>query len=204
VRARAGGLAPLLIALATAWVASCGYDTGIRLPEAIHGLGVEVFGNDSKQRDLEIEVQEALVDAVERMVHAPLVDPRAADLVLRGRIVNYTRRRGIRNAQNERLETGVLIALEVQLVRRGLDPGSDQPGAGTPPAPRPPGAANRDTTPAAAPGERVVRSLRASQEFGFALADPAGESAARERTIASLADRIVLELVGGFTEPREP
>lgn len=175
----------------------CGYSAGIRLPEGTRTVGVEVFGNDSKLRDLEVELQEALADAVDRMVHAPLVDPRRADLVLRGRIVSYTQRGGIRSPQNERLETGVNIAIEVQLVRRGvpLPPGVEP---GDAPAEPPTKRSDRNTTPATAADERVLRPLRLGQEFGFLLGEPLGEAQARRRTLQSLSDRVVLDLLGGI------
>jgi len=195
---------PWLAAGLCALAAACGYSTGIRMPDGIESVGVEVFGNDSKLRDLEVELQSALVDAMERLVHAPLVDPGRADLVLRGRVVDYARRGGIRSAQNVRLETGVRIAVEAQLVRRGLpeDALAPEPAAG--PAGRPAPASDRDSTPPTAPGERVLDRLRLGQEFGFVLSETQGEARARQRTLRNLADRIVLDLLGGLSGDASP
>jgi hypothetical protein len=174
----------------------CGYSTGFRLPEGMQSVGVEVFGNDSKLRDVELEFQEALVDSTARLVHAPIVDPSEADLVLRGRIVDYRRRGGIRSADNELLESGVTVVVEVQLVRRFAEsevrPGPEPARSDAPPAARD----DRISIPPTAPNERVLRPMRAIQEFGYRLAESYGEARARERTLANLADRIVLDLFG--------
>lgn len=184
-----------LLALA-ALPGGCGYTTGLRVPPGIDTVGVEVFGNDGRLRDLEFDLQEALSDSTRRLVHAPLVDPRDADLVLRGRIVEYRRRGGIRSTDNELLEDGVRITVEVQLVRRFpqsiVAPGPEPDRSALEPASRD----DRSTLPTTAPNERVLRPMRATQEFGFRIAETNGEALARERTLLNLADRIVLDLFG--------
>ncbi len=174
---------------------SCGYSTGIRLPPELETVGVEIFGNDSKVPNLEIELQLALTDSVERLVHAQLVDPRRADLFLRGRIVDYSRRGGIRSPDNKLLESGVGISVEALLVRRVATP-AQEPAAV--PAARPPPAArdDRNSLPPLQQDERVVRSMRAYQDFGYLVDQTSGEFAARSLTLENLADRIVLELFG--------
>lgn len=183
-----------LMLLAAAGAAGCGYSTGLRLPEEVHTVGVEVFGNDSKERDLEVEFQRLMVDAVDRMVHARIVPPEQADLILRGRIVSYERRNGIRSPENVLLETGVRITIEVQLVRRfdqsvvaeGPEPErSDLPHSRFD---------DRNSLPPTALNERVLRPMRASQEFGYLFDEPFAEADARERGLYSLAERFVLDL----------
>lgn len=181
------------LALAAA-AAGCGYTTGVRLPEQVRTVGVEVFGNDTKQRDLEVELQRELADAVARLVHARLVDPAQADLIVRGRVVDYVRRNGIRSPQNQLLETGVRITIEVQLVQR-FDQSSVLEGAEPERSDLPPSRADdRNTMPRTAQNERVVRPLRASQEFGYLVSEPYAEAVARERTLGNLAERVVLDL----------
>jgi len=183
----------LALALA-AGAGGCGYSTGVRLPEQVRTVGVEVFGNDSKQRDLEVELHRELADAVARLVHAPLVAPEQADLIVRGRIVDYERRNGIRSPQNQLLETGVRITIEAQLVQRfgqslvdeGPEPErSDEPRSRW---------EDRNSMPRTAQNERVVRPLRASQEFGYLVDEAYAEAVARERTLRNLAERVVLDL----------
>ncbi|HVS19398.1 MAG TPA: LPS assembly lipoprotein LptE [Planctomycetota bacterium] len=182
------------LALALALAAGCGYSTGVRLPEQVQTVGVEIFGNDSKQRDIEVELQRLVADAVARLVHARLVPPDQADLVVRGRIVEYVRRNGIRSPQNELLETGVRITLEVQLVQRfeqSLVVEGDEPERTDLPPMR---SDDRNSMPRTAQNERVVRPLRASQEFGYLTNENFAEPVARERTLRNLAERVVLDL----------
>jgi hypothetical protein len=185
------GVAALALGLVAG---ACGYSTGFRPPEGVETVGVEIFGNDSKLPDLELEMHEALVQSTSRLVHAPIVEPGKADLVLRGRIVEYRRRGGIRSSDNELLETGVRIVVDVQLVRRfpqsAVAPGPEPDRSGEPPSHRD----DRISMPPTAANERVVRPMRATQEFGYRLSEPAAEARARERTLTNLADRIVLVL----------
>jgi hypothetical protein len=163
---------PLL--LAALFLGACGYHTGLVAPEGTKTVGVEFFGNDGPLRDLEVELQAELAKAVERMVHLRVVDPLRADVVVRGRILDYRKRGGIRSKDNQLLETGVRIAVDAELVdptRRTGDDGK----------PLPP---------------RVLRSARTSSESGFRLEEPDGERAARARVLRNLADRLALDLFG--------
>lgn len=172
----------------------CGYSTGLRVPEQVRTVGVEVFGNDSKERDLEVEFQRYLADAVDRLVHAPLVAPEQADLILRGRIVSYERRNGIRSPDNVLLETGVRITIEIQLVQRfdqSVVSAGDEPLRSDLPRSH---LDDRNSLPPTRENERVLRPMRASQEFGYLVDEPFAEAVARERTLASLAERLVLDL----------
>lgn len=200
MRAAAAALALALAACSGA----CGYSAGLRVPEGVETVGVEVFGNDSKLRDLELELHSALVDSTSRLVQAPIVDPREADLVLRGRVVEYRHRSGIRDPSNVLLETGVRIVVDVQLVRRfpqsTLLPGPEPDRSGQPPSP----AGDRVSIPSTAPNERVLRPLRVTQEFGYRLSENQGEALARERTLNNLADRIVLDLFSALAYENAP
>lgn len=185
-----------------AGVSACGYSTGLRLPPEYRTVGVEVFGNDSKQRDVEVELQMQLTDAVDRLLHAPIVDPSVADLILRGRVVSYEHRNGIRSVDNVLLETGVRITLEAQLVQR-FDQGTVAPGREPSHSDEPPNRQDdRNSMPRTAPNERVLRPMRATQEFGYIFNEPYTEAVARERTLANLSERIVLDLFG--TLPGRP
>lgn len=174
--------------------AGCGYSTGLRLPDDVRTVGVEVFGNDSKVRDLEVEFQRLLVDSVDRLVHARIVPPDHADLILRGRIVSYERRNGIRSPDNVLLETGVRITIEAQLVQRFeqsvVVEGPEPERTDLPPRRDD----DRNSLPPTAQNERVLRPMRASQEFGYLVDEPFAEAVARERTLSSLAERFVLDL----------
>lgn len=193
-----------LLGLALALAGGCGYSTGVRLPEHIQTVGVEVFGNDSRQRDIEADLQQQLSDAVARLVHARLVPPEQADLIVRGRIVDYARRGGIRSPQNELLETGVRITIEAQLVQRFAQSqvveGAEPARSDLPPSPDD----DRNTMPRTAQNERVLRPVRATQEFGYMLAEDFGEAVARERTLRNLSERVVLDLFTALPPVGQP
>jgi hypothetical protein len=168
--------------------AGCGYRTGFEVPDDVRTVGVRLFQNDSKQRDLERELHLWMSDSVQRLVGATLVDPRRADLVLEGRLLDYSRRSGIRSPDNLLLETGVKIALEARLVRpAALALAPEQA------APTGSRAADGALGVPAVPSGSVLWRRTLSQEFGFRLDEAGGEGRTRERALRSLADRIVLE-----------
>lgn len=154
-------------------LAACGYRTGFLVPEHIGSIGVEIFDNVSKVRDLEAEVHDYVTESLRSRTEAHLVPPSLAELVIRGRVLDYSRRSGIRNRDNQLLETGVEITVEAELVRRRSDPEAR---------------------------EEVLRRITVDEESGFRLQEPNGEFDAKERVLRRLADRIVLELLAEFTQ----
>jgi hypothetical protein len=100
---------------------ACGYSTGLRAAERHRTIGVEFFGNDTYERDLERPFYDEVSRVLRDTSDAPLVDPRKADVVLRGTITEFRRRRGIRSAENRLLETGVYIEVQAELVDRLRD-----------------------------------------------------------------------------------
>lgn len=176
-------LSAALALFAALALAACGYRTGLTVPEGAKTVGVEFFGNDGPLRDLEVELQSELAQSLERMAHLRLVDPLSADVVVRGRIIDYRRRGGIRSRDNKMLESGVRITVEAEL----LDPERRYDSAGKLLAPR------------------RLRGTRTSAESGFRLEEPDGERAARARVLRNLADRLALDLFAEVAyEPRDP
>ncbi|MCC6408951.1 MAG: hypothetical protein IT453_17455 [Planctomycetes bacterium] len=166
-------LALLLAALGL----GCGYNTGFLVSKNVGSIGVEVFDNISKVRDLEADVHDYLTESLRSRTEAHLVPPSLAELVIRGRVLDYSRRSGIRNRDNQLLETGVQIAVEAELVRRRADPEAQ---------------------------EEVLRRIQVEEESGFRLQEANGELDARDRVLRRLADRIVLELLSEFTQESSP
>jgi hypothetical protein len=162
VRSRLAAAAASLALL----IAACGYRTGFTVPDA-QSVAVEIFGNDSKERDLEVELHDHLTDALDRLIDAPIVTPERADLVIRGTVLEYARRGGIRNTDNVLLENGVRITVQARLVRPGEDA-----------------------------HEQVLRQLKVADDRGFLVEDPLGEMDARARVLRHIADRLVLDLFG--------
>jgi len=113
-RTRVSLSALLLAALITG---SCGYRIGLSAPEGFATVGVEVFHNITPEPDLERSLHGALSREVRDRVPLPLVDPRDSDLLIRGRLVEFSRVRGIRNPNNQLLESGVRIVAEAWTVR---------------------------------------------------------------------------------------
>lgn len=112
-------LAGAIAVLASLPAAGCGYSTSLRVAERYSSLGVEIFGNDSMERDLERPLHDEMSRALRDLSDAQLVAPSRADAVVRGRIILYNRRAGIRSEDNELLETGVRIDVEADLLVRG-------------------------------------------------------------------------------------
>jgi len=165
-------LAPLLPLLT-----SCGWHAGLAAPDGAQTIGIEVFETDrgQLQRGLEPEFADALGKAVVDLVGTPLADPADADVVVRGHIVEYRRRQGIRNTDNQLVETGVYVSVSAGLY--------DRTGAVLVP--------NR---------QRHNWSGYATDEVA-----QVNEAQARRRALRYIADTLVLDLFGiGDRAPDEP
>jgi hypothetical protein len=161
-----------LLAAVLALLAGCGgWRAGLSPdlpPDAT--LGVHWLGNDSRVRDLELDMTRALVDAALDRVPLRPDHPARADYVLRGVLQDYRRRPGIRSPGNVQEETGVEILLAVELVR---------------------GSSGR----VVARSERRLAAGFALDERGLSIASPT-ERAQRERVIRNLAEGVILDLFG--------
>lgn len=121
-RRAATGLLAFLAALAPL-LGACGWHAGLVAPEGAEGarsIGVEMFdiGDAVLERDLEPLLHDQLSRSVSDLVDLDLVSPRRADLLVRGRILEYARRGGIRSPDNDPLETAVRVTVEASLVVR--------------------------------------------------------------------------------------
>jgi hypothetical protein len=109
-------------ALVLAWIAAgCGYSAGLGVASRHRSVGVEFFGNDSYERDLERPFDDQVTLSLRDLSDAPIVDVARADVLVRGKIRTYARRSGIRSHENVLLETGVTIEVEGSLVERGTE-----------------------------------------------------------------------------------
>ena len=108
------GLLALLAMIA--W--GCGYSSGLKVSEEHESIGIEFFGNDSYERDLERPLDDEVTRALRSLSDAPIVAAARADVVVRGRIRTYVHRGGIRSEENQLLETGVIIEVEATLQDR--------------------------------------------------------------------------------------
>ncbi len=147
---------------------SCGYVAGLRPPAGARTIGVDVFGNGTNLRNLELELTEEIARVLTNLIDLPLVPPDEADFVIRGELAAYNRRGGARDEDNLRLETGVLITIASRLVDRRTDE------------------AVRSSVTALGTGIVI--------EEGIVADDTPEETEARDRAIENLATRIVLDL----------
>ncbi len=166
------------LALAALVAAGCGYRSGFALAEG-QTIGVKIFDNQCKLRDVEMRLHPYLTDAVQRFVAADLVGAARADVWIEGVVLEYSRRGGIRSTLNVQLETGVYIAVQARLVERVAEPTD---GVET----------------------RVLRELTVADERGYLLSDPLGESNAAAAVLRNIADRVVLDLVADLAYEDAP
>lgn len=109
------GLLVLVLALAGV---GCGYDAGLRVAEKHASVGVEIFGNDTLERDVERPLHAEITRAIRDLTNVPMEIPSRAEVVIRGTVKTYQRRSGVRSSENALLETGVFIEAEASLVDR--------------------------------------------------------------------------------------
>jgi hypothetical protein len=116
MRAAFGTLgAALLLALP---FPSCNYNIGLRAPQGYSEIAVEIFANNTREPDLERALQNALTKEVRDRLPLSLVAPENSELVIEGQLVDFSRVRGIRDPQNQIMESGVLISVEAWVIQR--------------------------------------------------------------------------------------
>jgi hypothetical protein len=152
---------------------SCGYNAGLRVTEHYDSVGVELFGNESYERDLEPELHDQMTRVLRDQSDAHLVDPRVAQAVIRGTLTAFHRRGGIRDTENRLLETGIYIEVQAKLYVGGNE---------TP---------VRSTTASAWVGYTLD-----PPGVGLTTNPPEHERDARARVLHHLAEELVLELLG--------
>lgn len=200
-----------LVALALAALATaCGYSTGLTVPEqAGRTIGIEFFENRTPERDIELEFHTQLSQAVIDLVHAPLVPPERADVVIRGTMLRFSRRYGVRDADNQLEESGIIVHVQGGLWRRRRD---DEP--------RPPEPTVRTESDSKRLDYDSRRGLTYERDFtdqpmlgssfepdwvaleygeaqpwvGYIIGDVGAEEEARQRALRNAADRLVLDL----------
>jgi hypothetical protein len=124
IRRPALPLAALSALLLGAGAAGCGWHAGLAPPpleSELQGpkrVAVEYFEARPELlvRGLEPLLQDQITLVLSDLVGARLVAPAQAELLVRGRILDYRRRGGIRNKDNQLLESGVRIVVSAELV----------------------------------------------------------------------------------------
>lgn len=110
----------LFLAVLGLAVTGCGWHAGLAAPEGARSIGVEAVRRSATvlERGLEPRLSDALSAAVVDWVDLPLADPSEADWILRTEILEYRRRGGVRNQDNELIETAVFVRARAELVER--------------------------------------------------------------------------------------
>ncbi|NOT30249.1 MAG: hypothetical protein HOP15_07365 [Planctomycetes bacterium] len=107
---------------------ACGWHAGLGTPAGARSVSVEVVRREGKvlERGLEPLLTDALSEAVVDWVDLPLLAPAQADLVVRGELLEYRRRGGVRTPDNQLIESAVLIRARAELYdrRRGKTVGA--------------------------------------------------------------------------------
>jgi len=101
--------------LAASLLSGCGYSTGVRPPQGYETVGVTVFDNRSPDPSLERELYVLLSQQANRMLDAELDSPARSDLVIRGRIADYSRLTGVLSVDGELQQSGARITLTAWL-----------------------------------------------------------------------------------------
>ncbi len=107
-----------LCALLLASLGGCGWQTGLIAPDGVRSIGIEYFNNTTPEPDLEVAFAAVLGESLVTLVALPVRPPDGADLVIRGRIDEFRRRSGVRDEDNQLLESGVRIGVQAELVDR--------------------------------------------------------------------------------------
>lgn len=99
-------------------LSACGYETGLRVSDRHRSVGLEFFGNDSFERDVERALNDQMSRAIRDLTDARIESPSKSEVVIRGLVRTYQRRSGVRSTDNRLLETGLYIEAEATLVDR--------------------------------------------------------------------------------------
>lgn len=113
-RGRHSGRA-LLAILALAGASGCGYHLGHRALEGVRSVAVPIFDNTTfpLRRDVEYELTRALRAEIQRRTDLALVSSERADLMIYGRILDFTEGVIAEGRRDEKLESTLGITVEL-------------------------------------------------------------------------------------------
>jgi len=98
-------------------LAACGYTTHSLMPGEVNNLAVDVFGNDTFEREIEFTLTRELSRELNQRAALRLTRRRHADAVLTGRIVRVSYPTLVETTNNEVSEQAVLVEAVVELKR---------------------------------------------------------------------------------------
>lgn len=109
--ARSPMLVVMVLVLAAAGLAGCGYTTKTNFPTDVQSVQVKMFGNRSFYRGVEFDLTEAVVKEIELRTPYKVVSNAAADTLLEGTVVGVSQVR-----LSRRREGGLPQEMEVQIM----------------------------------------------------------------------------------------
>lgn len=97
----------------------CGYSTRSLLPEGIHSVSVDVFGNETFERELGITLTKELSREINHRTSWRVVRRAHADAQLTGRIIRVVRPTTVERANDLVEEQALIVTAEVVLTATG-------------------------------------------------------------------------------------
>lgn len=152
--------AAALLVLAT----GCGYSTNSLVPTTYHTVAIPIFVNDTRRRDLEIEVTRAVVEEMQSRTHLRVVpESTGPDLVMKG-VLHEVDESGVSRRGHQRIrEQDLFVTAEIEVQDRRA-------------------------------GKTLVAKQRVSEREAFVPVVGEDVRTAREEAVRALAERIVRTL----------
>lgn len=96
-------------------VTGCGYNLGYTARGDISTVAVGIFSNKSYYRNIEIDITQAVVSEIEKTTPYRVSLSSEADTVLEGEIIGYRTAVLREDAQNEPIETEIILTVDARL-----------------------------------------------------------------------------------------
>ena len=110
----------LVVVSSSLVVSGCGYSLGYRRPPNVHTVAVPIFHNATfpLRRDVEFQLTSAVRKEILERSTLRLVDSGDADMVLRGRVVEFRELLVVEGDNDEKIESSVFAAVDLVLEDR--------------------------------------------------------------------------------------
>lgn len=121
-RTAAAVFAAVAAAVAIVPVGGCGYTTGSLVPERYRTISVAPFGNETRRRDIEWEITQAVIEEIQARTNLRVVPESASpDLTLRG-VLRDASDEALSRRDFQRLREGAyFLTAEIDLTERNGD-----------------------------------------------------------------------------------
>jgi outer membrane lipopolysaccharide assembly protein LptE/RlpB len=158
----------LFLALVATLVAGCGYSAGSLVTQEHRTIGVPVFDNATRRKDLEWELTRAVVEEIQARTHLLVVDASASpDLMLEGSLLKVEEDVLSRRGRQRIRESSLHLTAEIQVTET-------------------------------ATGKVMVERRKVTERESFVPVKGESVRTAREASTRALAERIVRQLESGW------